>query len=198
MVKVLLSVTRHPILIPRLYINKKIHGGGCFILRGRININSIKHISFGSNIEICDNSRFLSVEKYKDNIYAPQIEIGSNIFIGFNFSCLAAAKIKIEDNVLIASDVLISSENHGTDPLISNSYSETPLQAKPVHIQEGCWLGERSMLLPGVSLGKRCIVAAGAVVTKSFPDYCLLAGVPAKCIKRFNLKTKMWEFMPKE
>lgn len=191
-IKSVFTFIRHPILISRLYIHKNIHGGGHFILRGRIKINSISHISFGSNIEICDNSRFLLVERYKNVQYQPKIEIGNNIFIGYNFSCLSASEIKIDDNVLIASNVLITSETHGTNPLISKSYSETPLETKPIHIQEGCWLGEKSIILPGVTLGRRCIVAAGAVVTKSFPDYCIVAGVPAKCIKRFDLSTNRW------
>lgn len=48
------------------------------------------------------------------------------------------------------------------------------------------------MIMPGVTLGKRCIVAAGAVVTKSFPDYSMIAGVPAKIIKKFDVATGAW------
>ena len=47
--------------------------------------------------------------------------------------------------------------------------------------------------MPGVTLGERCIVAAGAVVTKSFPSYTMIAGVPAKAIKRYNFTTHSWE-----
>lgn len=190
--KTILSLLRHPILIPKLYLYRKIEGG-YYIFGKHMNINSIRSLSFGRNIEICDNCRILCVEKYKGVKYSPNVKIGSNIFIGFNFSLLAATEVIIEDYVLIASDVLISSENHGMDPIHSRSYSETPLTAKSVHIGEGCWLGEKSMIMPGVSLGKRCIVAAGAIVTKSFPDYCLIAGVPAKCIKKFNHSNQKWE-----
>lgn len=190
--KQFISFISHPLLYIKIYVNNPIVRKGYFILRGRINIKKVKYIQFGKNIEICNNARILCVDNFGGKKYFPRIIIGNNIFIGYNFSLLSAAEIRIEDNVLIASNVLISSENHGMNPLITNSYGKTPLDVKPVHIKDGCWLGEKSMIMPGVTLGKRCIVAAGAVVTKSFPDYCLLAGVPAKCIKIFDLNSQSW------
>lgn len=83
---------------------------------------------------------------------------------------LSGAPIKIEDNCLIASDVLITSEKHGTDLEMADSYAMTPLLCLPIEIGKGCWIGEKSTILPGVQLGERCIVAAGAVVTKSFSE----------------------------
>lgn len=186
----ILSFIIHPILTFEL--SSKKHKGSYFILGRRIRINKPKLIQLGYNIEICDNARILCIEEYKGQNYKPSVYIGHNVCIGFNFSLLVAEKVTIEDYVLIASNVLISSENHGMDPLLSKSYTDQPLIAKPVHIGMGCWLGEKSMIMPGVTLGKKCIVAAGAVVTKSFPDYCLIAGVPAKCIKKYDLQQRKW------
>ena len=53
----------------------------------------------------------------------------------------------------------------------------------PVAIGDDVWLGTRAIILPGVSLGSHCIVGAGAVVTKSFPDYAIVAGVPARILR---------------
>ena len=107
---------------------------------------------------------------------------------------MAAAPIKIHDYVLIASDVVITSESHGTQNAdIIRYYGDPQLKSEPIEIGEGCWLGERCMILPGVTLGRKCVVAAGAIVTKSFPDYSMLAGIPAKCIKKYNLKTHQWD-----
>lgn len=170
-------------------------GGKNLILGKKIRINTTKYLSIGKNVTICNNARLLFVDEYKGGKYDPQVSIGNNVFITFNFTLMAAAPIIIHDHVLIASDVMISSENHGMDPESCSSYSETPLIGKPVEIGEGCWLGEKSMIMPGVKLGKRCIVAAGAVVTKSFPDYSLVAGIPAKCIKTYNLSKHQWEKM---
>ena len=79
------------------------------------------------------------------------------------------------------------------DPEYGESYGITPLISKQVIIGEGCWIGEKAIILPGVELGKRCIVAAGAVVTKSFPAYSLVGGVPAKVLKKYNFDYHSWE-----
>lgn len=186
-VKLILTFLYHPIL------SLKIGGGKNLILGKKLRINTTKYLSIGKDVTICNNARLLFVDDYKGGQYTPNVIIGNNVFITFNFTLMAAAPIVIHDHVLIASDVMISSENHGMDPEHSLSYADTPLDGKPVEIGEGCWLGEKSMIMPGVVLGKRCIVAAGAVVTKSFPDYSLVAGVPAKCIKTYNLNKHQWE-----
>ena len=95
--------------------------------------------------------------------------------------------------MLIASNVLISSENHGTDPESDIPYSGQPLLSAPVFIGEGCWIGERVMILPGVTIGKKCIIGAASVVTKDVPDYCIALGSPAKVVKKYNFETHEWE-----
>lgn len=186
-VKLALTFLYHPIL------TIKLGGGKNLILGKKIRINTTRYLEIGNNVTICNNARLLFVDAYKGGKYDPKVSIGDNVFITYNFTLMAAAPIKIHDHVLIASDVMISSENHGMNPEVSKSYADTPLDGKTVEIGEGCWLGEKSMIMPGVVLGKRCIVAAGAVVTKSFPDYCLLAGVPARCIKKYDLVSHQWK-----
>ena len=68
-----------------------------------------------------------------------------------------------------------------------------PLSAKNVYIGNGCWIGEQVCILSGVSIGEKCIIGAGSVVTKSIPDYCIAAGNPAKVLKKYNFETKRWE-----
>ena len=59
---------------------------------------------------------------------------------------------------------------------------------KPVLIDENAWLGANSTVLPGVTVGKNAVVAAGAVVTKDVPANTVVAGVPAKIIKEIGEK----------
>ncbi|WP_405373425.1 DapH/DapD/GlmU-related protein [Pseudobutyrivibrio sp.] len=94
---------------------------------------------------------------------------------------------------MIASNVLICSENHGIDPESTTPYMSQPLISKPVSIGEGSWIGEMVCILPGVHIGKKCIIGAGSVVTKSIPDYSIAVGNPAKVIKKYNFKTHNWE-----
>ncbi len=158
-----------------------------------MNMKGIHNFHLGSNSTIGKDSRFLCVSKFGGGYYNPSINIGNNVYIAYHFTAMAAAPIVIRDNSLIASGVVITSENHGVNPEIAESYADTPLEAKPVTIGKGCWIGENVIITPGVTLGDRCIVAAGAVVTNSFPAYSMVGGVPAKLIKTYNHEKHEWE-----
>lgn len=61
-----------------------------------------------------------------------------------------------------------------------------PRMRKAVTIGSHSWIGARVVILPGVNIGNYCVVAAGSVVTKDVPDYAVVAGVPAKLVKKLN------------
>lgn len=182
----------HPMISIKLIMD------GCidFYVGPHITINGrsgLRGFRCRNHIYIGSNARFLFVKEYAGRSYTPQIEIGENVCIGNRFSALSAAAIIIEDDCLIASDVMITSENHGLNVEDARSYSLTPLEAKEVCIGKGCWLGEKVCIMPGVTLGERTIVAAGAVVTKSFPAYSMIGGIPARLLKTYNFDTHSWE-----
>ena len=102
-----------------------------------------------------------------------------NIFhkIG-NYYQAVDAKIYVGKGTQIANGVAIITSNHDLEDITVHS------EGKDVVIGKECWIASNAVILPGVHLGDHTIVGAGAVVTKSFPDgWCVLAGVPAKCIK---------------
>ncbi len=125
-------------------------------------------------------------------MYSPSCVIGNSCSIGNRFSVLTADKVIIKDNNLIASDVLIAAENHGTNPEGTASYAQTKLSSKSVVVEEGCWIGEKVIILPGVTIGKRSIIGAGSVVTKTIPPFSIAVGNPAKVIKKYNFKKHCW------
>lgn len=106
------------------------------------------------------------------------------IYVGINSTVArpgcylqGAGTIRFGDYVQLAPNVGILSANH-------DLYDQRKFNVAPIVIGDYSWIGMNSVVLPGVILGPRTIVAAGAVVTKSFPDgYCVLAGVPAKVVK---------------
>ncbi len=89
--------------------------------------------------------------------------------------------IYLGEGVMIAPNVGIITANHDFQNLLEHS------DAEDVHLGDRCWIGMNSVILPGVTLGSGTVVGAGSVVTKSFPDgNCVIAGVPAKVIKKLD------------
>lgn len=189
LIKRLIMFFEHPII----FIYYLISGNNTFLLGAGSKMKSLKDIIIGKGVAIGKDARFLCVHEYQGGIYTPQIIIGNNVSITNRFTVLSAATVEIGDNSLIASDVFITSENHGLNPLESESYTTTQLDAKSVKIGKGCFIGEKVCIMPGVELGDRCVVAAGSVVTKCFPAYSMVGGVPAKTIKKFDIEKSEWK-----
>ena len=166
----------------------KSFGVGSFISYPYI-INACDSISIGSNTKILHHSRIQSFGQKNDKL---QVKIGNCCYICSYFSLLNASTITIGDNVLIASHVMITSENHCMDPESELPYMDQPLDTKPIEIGNGCWIGEKVCILPGVKIGEKAIIGAGSVVTKSIPNYSIAVGNPAKVIKRYDFKTHSW------
>ncbi|RYE37044.1 MAG: acyltransferase, partial [Sphingobacteriaceae bacterium] len=57
---------------------------------------------------------------------------------------------------------------------------------------DDCWIGANVVITAGTTIGKHCVIAAGAVVTKNVPDFCIAAGNPARIIKKYNAEQKAW------
>lgn len=107
------------------------------------------------------------------------VKIGKNVAIMYNVLMMSRGGITIEDNAMIAANVQLISNNH--DP-----YDRPVLLCKPVAIRENAWVGAGATILPGVTVGKNAIVAAGSIVTKDVPDYAVVAGNPAKVVKMLD------------
>ena len=107
------------------------------------------------------------------------MKIGKHVIINTNLLAMARGGITIEDNVMIAANVQLISNNH--DP-----YDLWTLPCKPVLIRESAWIGAGATILPGVCVGRHAIVGAGSVVTKDVPDYCVAVGNPARVVKQLD------------
>ena len=104
------------------------------------------------------------------------VKIGKNVTVMNGALMMSAGGITLEDNVLIAANVQLISNNH--DP-----YDRYVITCKPILIKEGAWVGAGATILPGVTVGKHAIIGANSVVSKDIPDYAVAVGCPAKVIK---------------
>ncbi len=108
----------------------------------------------------------------------PETRIGRSVYVG-NFCSIG--RVTIEDDVLLASHVSVMNgfRQHGTDRL-DVPVREQPGVFDPVTIGQDTWVGERAIV--AASVGRHCIVGAGAVVMAEVPDYAIVVGVPARVV----------------
>ena len=108
------------------------------------------------------------------------ISIGNGSGIGVN--CSVHGPLTIGDNVMMGPEVTILTSNHKFDRL-DIPMRHQGMSIEPVTIGNDVWIGMRSIILPGVNIGDKVIIGAGAVVTKDIPNNAIVGGVPAKIIK---------------
>ncbi|WP_278377859.1 acyltransferase [Chryseobacterium arthrosphaerae] len=152
----------------------------------------ISNISIGENVVI-DPTTSINNVKIADNvkiaklcsIYGSeknQLEIGESSYVGM-FSILNgfSRKLTIGKHVSIAQNVNIMTDS---GPNASEEMQKIfPLISGEVQVGDHSWIGANVIIMPGVQLGKFCVVAANSFVNKSFPDYSMIGGNPAKLIK---------------
>ena len=107
------------------------------------------------------------------------VKIGKNVMIMPNCLMMSRGGITIDDDVMIAANVQLISNNH-------DLHDHVLLLCKPVHICRNAWIGAGATILPGVTVGENAVVAAGAVVTKDVAPNTIVGGNPAKFIKNID------------
>ncbi len=98
----------------------------------------------------------------------------------------------IGNHVNLAQNVTVTGLNHNYQDA-DKRIDEQGVSTQPITIEDDVWVGANSVILPGVTLGKHCVVAAGSVVSRSIPPYSVCAGSPAKVVKQFDPESRTWE-----
>lgn len=111
--------------------------------------------------------------------------IGDRCIVGARCSLTAHASIELGDGVWFGQDVFVSDSGHGyQDPDVP--VGEQFGTHDPVRVGSGCWVGHGAVLLPGTRLGRNVVVAAGSVVRGEVPDHSVVAGAPARVVRRYE------------
>ena len=113
-------------------------------------------------------------------LFSPKVSIGDYSGIGINARIYGACSIG--DHVMMGTDVTVITRNHRHDRTDITMDMQGFEEEKPVTIGNDVWIGDRVVILPGVTIGDGCIISAGAVVIHDIPAYSIAAGVPAKVI----------------
>lgn len=129
--------------------------------------------------------------------YNPIIKIQGGTSVGKNCTLSAINRVEIGRYVMFASHVHITDHSHGYQDISRPIAPQTLITKGPVIIENDGWLGSSCEILSGVHIGKHCVVAARAVVTKDVPPYSIVAGNPARIVKQYNFETEQWESVKK-
>ncbi|PNW77847.1 hypothetical protein CHLRE_10g454150v5 [Chlamydomonas reinhardtii] len=117
--------------------------------------------------------------------YGYNITVGSDVYMNFNCCVLDCNKVTIGSRVLFGPNVQIYTAAHPLAGSLRNG-TKGPEYALPISIGDDVWVGGGAIVLPGVSIGNGSVVGAGAVVTRNVEPYTVVAGNPARLVRRLN------------
>ena len=140
--------------------------------------SSVNNIKIGDNVKI---AKRVSAYGSSENL----LEIGTGSYIGMNSILNGfAAKIIIGNYVSIAQNVNIMADSGPNASQIMQRVF--PVKCGPVIIGDHVWIGASVIIMPNVRIGNFCVIGAGSFVNRSFPDYSIIGGTPAKIIRKLS------------
>lgn len=175
---------------------RRIHRFGALgdgsIIRPPYTIVSAHRIFIGARTTIGPNALLSVVTDHLGARYTPTLRIGDDCSIGQNFVVGCIDEVTIGDRVLISSNAFIGDTIHGYRD-IDRAIIDQPLERRgAVRVEDGAFIGINAIVLPGVTIGRNAVIGAGAVVTHDLPAYSVVAGNPARIIRRYDFEKKAW------
>ena len=152
------------------------------------------HIKLGNSVQI-NKDAILEVLAPLDKEGEPVIELDDQVQIGFR--CMVSAKnhVHIERGVIMAQGVAIIDHGYAHENGTLPGQEPGDARGGRIHIGQGSWIGQGAAIVctgGDLVLGRNCVVAAKAVVTRSFPSHCVIFGNPARVIKQFDPVKNTW------
>lgn len=120
--------------------------------------------------------------------YGWNVRLAPRAYLNANSVFLDTCPVTIGARTLIGAGCSFYSGSHPVDPTIRNGV-QGPEWGKPIDIGEDCWLGGGVTVLPGIKIGHGAVVGAGSVVTKDVPALHVVAGAPARIIRKIDLES---------
>ena len=145
--------------------------------------SDVQNVTLGKSVKISKRCSVFGSEERK-------LIIGDYSYIGMNaFVNGFSEQLTIGSHVSIAQNVCIMTDSGPNASLEMQKFYD--LEVGPVSIGDHSWVCANVVILPNVTIGAFCVVAANSVVTESFPDYSVIAGSPAKLVKRLQEKNEL-------
>jgi acetyltransferase-like isoleucine patch superfamily enzyme len=165
-----------PALNARRRLRKATRLGRRVTLHGRPKVVNEGTMTFGDRVRLDSSVATLELVA----LAGGHLDIGDNVFINYGSSLVASTLIRVGNDSLIGTHVMVmDTDFHRIEDKVYDT------SGKPVILEERVWLGNRSIVLKGVTIGHDSVVAAGSVVTSDVPPRCIVAGVPARVVRTF-------------
>lgn len=174
--------------IKRITISRKLQCGYVIYFQDNFEITGPKYIHIGKRFCANEDVKIEAWNRYGKQKFKPEIIIGDDVFINSRTHLSATQKMVIGNGVLFGSDVFVCDNNHGRtdsrDELMIRPNQRDLYSKGPISIGDRAWIGDKVVILGGVSIGEGAVVGASSVVTKDIPAYSIAVGNPARVIRQ--------------
>jgi acetyltransferase-like isoleucine patch superfamily enzyme len=189
---------RYLALPKNLFYSRLLHAEDIRLGSGNT-IKGIKGVRIGRSFRALDQLWLASIECDRaGNRYEPSLTIGSNVVCGYGVHIAATNCVRIGNDVLVGSRVIITDHNHGVYRGVVQTSPGEPPGDRPLTsdaetiVEDNVWIGDGVAILPGSWIGRGSVIGANSVVNCRIPSYCIAAGTPARPIKVFDFRSKSW------
>jgi len=159
-----------------------------------LNRHMSHRIAIGDSVEM-DRSAWVYVSPAAPEGDEPALIIGDNCFIARYSQVAARNRIELERDVMLSANALIVDHLHAYEDVSQPIRRQGITEGGKIRIGQGCWIGHGAAIVCDrgeLELGRNCVVAANAVVTKSFPANSVIAGNPARIVRQFDAARHGW------
>lgn len=151
-------------------------GKGLYLLGGIPTVYGHLTLNVGDNVTIHGASVFSAAKVFSD----PTLTIGNNTHLGYNVGITVGCNVEIGNDVLIGNSVsIVTYDGHSAKPELRHLPAPKE-SSKPIVIKNNVWIGARSTILKGVTIGEGSVIATGSVVTSKVPPNSFVIGNPAR------------------
>lgn len=125
--------------------------------------------------------------------YGKNLHLGDDVYVNFGLTVVDDGEVHVGDRVMFAPHVTITATGHPVHPDLRRDGSQF---SAPVRIEDDVWIGAGAILLAGVVVGRGSVVGAGSVVASNVPPDVVVAGVPARIIRRITDADRQFRYRP--
>ena len=156
-----------------------------------IRLSGRKYISLGKSVNIWKSARIECISDWEGAKFTPNLKIGDNTSFEQNAHITCAGNIEIGHDCVFLGYAMVTNIDHDYRELNKNVLRQKII-VSDVKIGNYCFVGMNAKIFPGVTIGDNAIIGANSVVTHDVPSFSVVAGAPARIIKRYDFGKKEW------